>query len=198
MLTDGIITLRALEPIDVDTLFRWENDPSLWSVGVTLAPYSRKQLWDYVNNYDGDIYSAKQLRLMVSLSDSGETIGTLDFYDFDATNSRCGVGILIATPYQRQGFGLRALHLGEESSRNGPPEILSSKPVTKSADAFIPGSVQPTPTPTPSYINGSFKPFYSNHRRIESEKSVRLRIDRPRVISSVYSRSFPTATPRAS
>ena len=100
MLTDGIITLRALEPIDVDTLFRWENDPSLWSVGVTLAPYS-----------------AKQLRLMVSLSDSGETIGTLDFYDFDATNSRCGVGILIATPYQRQGFGLRALHLGEEFCR---------------------------------------------------------------------------------
>ena len=117
MLSDGIISLRALEPIDVDTLYHWENDPGLWSAGVTLAPYSRKQLWDYVNNYDGDIYSAKQLRLMVSLSDSGETIGTLDFYDFDATNSRCGVGILIATPYQRQGFGLRALHLGEEFCR---------------------------------------------------------------------------------
>lgn len=50
MLTDGTISLRALEPIDVDTLYRWENDPAVWGVGLTLAPYSRKQLWDYVNN----------------------------------------------------------------------------------------------------------------------------------------------------
>ena len=52
MLTDGIISLRALEPVDVDTLYRWENDPAVWGVGLTIAPYSRKQLWDYVNNYD--------------------------------------------------------------------------------------------------------------------------------------------------
>lgn len=117
MLTDGTISLRALEPIDVDVLYRWENDPALWDVGVTLAPYSRRQLWDYVNNYDGDIYSAKQLRLMIVLAASGETIGTLDFYDFDAANSRCGVGILISKDFQKSGYGLRALKLGEEYCR---------------------------------------------------------------------------------
>lgn len=117
MLTDGTITLRALEPIDVDTLYRWENDPQLWSVGVTLAPYSRKQLWDYVDNYDGDIFSAKQLRLMIELNDSRETIGTLDLFDFDAANSRCGVGILIATGFQRQGYGLRTLSLAARYCR---------------------------------------------------------------------------------
>lgn len=92
MLTDGTILLRALEPIDVDVLYRWENDPALWNVGVTLAPYSRRQLWDYVNNYDGDIYSAKQLRLMIVLAASGETIGTLDFYDFDAATRAAALG----------------------------------------------------------------------------------------------------------
>lgn len=123
MLSDGIISLRALEPIDVDTLYHWENDPGLWSAGVTLAPYSRKQLWDYVNNYDGDIFSAKQLRLMIDLHpacdnpDSRVTIGTLDLFDFDAANSRCGVGILIAAPYQRQGYGLRALELASRYCR---------------------------------------------------------------------------------
>lgn len=91
------ITLRALEPIDVDTLYRWENDPAVWDVGCTLAPYSRKQLWDYVDSYDGDIYSARQLRLMIALP-SGETIGTVDLYDFDPANSRCAVGILISPP----------------------------------------------------------------------------------------------------
>lgn len=111
MLSDGIISLRALEPIDVDTLYQWENDPSLWSVGVTLAPYSRKQLWDYVNNYDSDIYSAKQLRLMITLNENNKTIGTLDLCDFDAANSRCGVGILISSEFQRHGYGLRTLEL---------------------------------------------------------------------------------------
>lgn len=100
--------LRALEPIDVDTLYSWENNPAVWGVGSTLAPYSRKQLWDYIDSYDGDIYSAKQLRLMIDLP-GGETIGTADLYDFDAANSRCAVGILIAPPYRRQGYGRAAL-----------------------------------------------------------------------------------------
>lgn len=125
MLTDGTITLRALEPIDVDTLYHWENNPELWSVGVSLAPYSRKQLWDYVNNYDGDIFSAKQLRLMIDLNSDWDnpegtgrvTIGTLDMFDFDAANSRCGVGILISSPYQRQGYGLRTLELAARYCR---------------------------------------------------------------------------------
>lgn len=111
MFTDNTITLRALEIIDVDTLYKWENDPNLWTVGVTLAPYSRKQLWDYINNYDGDIYSAKQLRFMIDLNSTGETIGTIDLYDFDAANSRCGIGILIASKYQHNGYGFRALLL---------------------------------------------------------------------------------------
>lgn len=116
LLTDGRIVLRALEPIDVDTLYKWENDSSLWSAGVTLAPFSRKQLWDYVNNYDGDIYAAKQLRLMIDIPSDGFpiTIGAIDLYDFDAVNSRCAIGILIDTPYQHQGYASAALRLIEE------------------------------------------------------------------------------------
>lgn len=108
-----MIKLRALEPIDVDTLYRWENDPAVWDAGSTLAPYSRKQLWDYIDSYDGDIYSAKQLRLMITVpisdSDKNETVGTVDLYDFDATNSRCAVGILISPQYRRKGYALAAL-----------------------------------------------------------------------------------------
>lgn len=118
MLTDGIVSLRALEITDVDTLYNWENDPTLWADGITLAPYSRKQLWDYVNSYDGDIYSAKQLRLMIVLNETKETIGTLDLYDFDPANSRCAVGILIASDFQHKGYGLRTLELTAQYCRN--------------------------------------------------------------------------------
>lgn len=102
------VTLRALEPIDVDALYRWENDPAVWGAGCTLAPYSRKQLWDYIDSYDGDIFTAKQLRLMIALT-SGETVGTVDLYDFDAANSRCGVGILLAPEHRGNGYALSAL-----------------------------------------------------------------------------------------
>lgn len=109
-MADSQLILRALEPLDVDTLYRWENDPSVWDVGCTLAPYSRKQLWDYVDSYDGDIFSARQLRLMIALP-GGETVGTVDLYDFDPANSRCAVGILIAPAYRRKGYGLLSLDM---------------------------------------------------------------------------------------
>ncbi|MDE6378212.1 MAG: GNAT family N-acetyltransferase, partial [Duncaniella sp.] len=59
--------------------------------------------------YDGDIFSARQLRLMIVADTTGDTVGTVDLYDFDPVNSRCGVGILIAQPYRRRGYALRAL-----------------------------------------------------------------------------------------
>lgn len=126
-LSDSRIVLRAPEPIDVDTLYKWENDTTLWSAGMTLAPYSRKQLWDYINNYDGDIFAAKQLRFMIDLNtDSADchnnshpvqgfpvTIGTVDLFEFDAVNSRCGIGILIDSKYQSQGYATAAIRLVE-------------------------------------------------------------------------------------
>lgn len=111
MLRDDMIRLRAVEPADIDLLYDWENDTSLWDVGITLAPYSRKQLRDYVDSYTADIYASRQLRLMVSLLGTDETVGTVDLYDFDPVNGRAGVGVLIAAPWQRRGIGLRALNL---------------------------------------------------------------------------------------
>ena len=33
------LTLRAMEPEDIDLLYRIENDRSLWDVGSTNVPY---------------------------------------------------------------------------------------------------------------------------------------------------------------
>lgn len=106
------VILRALEPADVDRLYAWENDPKLWDVStVTVAPFSRQQLSDYVAAYDGDIYRARQLRLMIALP-GGATIGTIDFYDFDPAASRCGVGVYIHPLYRRRGHAVAALTEG--------------------------------------------------------------------------------------
>lgn len=108
-----LVNLRALEPDDIDLLYMWENDPATWDAGGTLAPYSRQQLTDYVMGYDGDIFAARQLRLMIDYTapdGNVHTVGTVDLFDFDPANSRAGVGILVIPGYQRRGIATEALH----------------------------------------------------------------------------------------
>lgn len=117
-LSDGIITLRALEAEDLDVLYRWENDTSEWSSSSVIAPFSRKQLWEYINNYDGDVFSARQIRFMIVANEEGLRIGMIDLYDFDPVNRRASVGILIDAGYRGLGYGGLALHILEGYCRS--------------------------------------------------------------------------------
>lgn len=111
LLSNDILALRALEPTDLDTLYRWENDTALWSVSDTIAPYSRKALWDYLENYTGDIYAQRQLRLMITLETDGTPVGTIDFFNFDPLNNRSELGLFVASEYRGLGYGRQALEL---------------------------------------------------------------------------------------
>lgn len=111
LLSNEQITLRALEPTDLDTLYRWENDTALWAVSDTAAPYSREALWHYLEGYTGDIYAQRQLRLMVTLSADDTPVGTVDFLNFDPLNNRAELGLFIAGDYRGQGLGRQALDL---------------------------------------------------------------------------------------
>lgn len=108
---DDKITLRALEPTDLDVMYRWENDAELWRYGSTVAPFSRKLLWEYISGYDADIYAARQLRLMIVENESGEAVGALDLTDYDPVNQRAAVGIFIDKNKQRLGYASRAIGL---------------------------------------------------------------------------------------
>ena len=111
------LMLRALEPTDLDVLYRWENDEDLWHTSATITPFSRKQLWDYIENYDGDIYRSHQLRLMIVEMATNKAVGTLDLFDFDPVNSRASVGILIDSNYRNIGYGVDAMTLLENYCR---------------------------------------------------------------------------------
>jgi diamine N-acetyltransferase len=114
LLTGRNIRLRALEPADVDLLFAWENDPSVWKISNTLAPFSRFQLEEYVLNTQNDIFATKQLRLMIDLvntADGTVPVGTIDLFDFEPIHSRAGVGILIREVFQRRGYATEAMEI---------------------------------------------------------------------------------------
>ncbi len=115
------IHLRAIEPEDLDLLYRIENDVKLWNVGTSNVPYSRYTLHDYVANASDDIYVDRQVRMMVENA-QGETVGIVDLVNFDPGNCRAEVGIIILSAFRRNGYAaatlgqiaeyaLRVLHL---------------------------------------------------------------------------------------
>jgi diamine N-acetyltransferase len=111
-LTGNNVYLRALEPEDLEFIYRLENDETIWEVSNTQTPYSRFLIRQYLENAHQDIYEAKQLRLAMCKKDSFEAIGLIDLFDFDPVNQRAGVGIIIEAEGNRNsGFGKEALGL---------------------------------------------------------------------------------------
>ncbi len=108
---DDLITLRALEPEDIDLLYEWENSEEIWTVSHTIAPFSKHLLALYIQNSDKDIYESKQLRMMIETT-NGETVGCIDLFDFDPLHARIGIGILIHRKDDRsKGYATSALNL---------------------------------------------------------------------------------------
>ncbi|AXT63477.1 N-acetyltransferase [Aquimarina sp. AD10] len=105
------IYLRALEPEDLDFIYRIENDEHIWEMSATQTPYSKFLIKQYLEHAHKDIYEVKQLRLVICSKDE-MVLGLIDLFDFDPMNNRAGVGILIAGKENRgHGYGTEALQL---------------------------------------------------------------------------------------
>jgi diamine N-acetyltransferase len=107
-----MIRLRAIEKSDLEYIYNWENDPSNWSYSYTYTPFSKDVLKLYIEQAGQDIYTSKQLRLMIDLEDNGnvKTIGCVDLFDFEPRHQRAGVGILIGDEANRKnGYASEAL-----------------------------------------------------------------------------------------
>lgn len=111
------ISLRAIEPEDLDQLYDVENDMSLWGVGVTNVPYSRFLLHEYIADNTGDIYTDKQVRLMVENS-AKDVVGIVDLTNFSPSHLRAEIGIVIKREFRRQGYARAATEKMIGYSRN--------------------------------------------------------------------------------
>lgn len=115
-LTGNQLSLRAIEPGDIDLLYTWENDTRFWKVSNTLVPYSRQVLTQYLETAHLDIYTTKQLRLLIdelpTALKQAKPVGCIDLFDFDPLHLRAGIGILIAAEQdRRKGHASEALEL---------------------------------------------------------------------------------------
>ena len=106
------VFLRALELSDVQTLYAFENDTSIWNVSDTVMPYSTFALEQYVlSAMESDIYASKQLRLVICTCCDGKAIGLADLFDFHPKHLHAFVGMLIDNKFRQNGYASEALQL---------------------------------------------------------------------------------------
>ncbi len=119
-----MIRLRALEPEDLDLLYKWENDQTIWDTGSTIVPFSKYTLRTYIEqSMVQDIFSSRQLRLMIDIVDNNSllTVGMIDLYDYEPIHKRAGIGILLDENYRKKGIAKQAVEALITFAKNNIP-----------------------------------------------------------------------------
>ena len=106
------IYLRAIEPEDLEFLYKWENCIDVWQESNTLAPYSKFAIKEFIErSLSENVFETGQIRLMICLKENDLVIGTADIFDIDTINSRAAVGLLIDNDYRGKGYAKETLDL---------------------------------------------------------------------------------------
>ena len=105
------IFLRKMEPEDLEFLYSIENNSDFWHVSETKSPYSRWELKQYIENYCYDIFTTKELRLMICDYASQKPVGIVDLFEYHPLHNRCGVGIIVSPEHSGMGIATETLQL---------------------------------------------------------------------------------------
>ena len=112
LLENDKIKLRSCEPEDLPLMYEWENNTNYWLLSETVKPFSKYTLNEFIHHDHSDIASTKQQRFIIQLKKPAKPIGIIDLFLIDFTNSRAGLGILIADEAERnKSYALQSLEL---------------------------------------------------------------------------------------
>jgi len=105
------VKLRAVEPADIDFIYRLENDIDNILTTEHYELVSRHAIEQYVLSLGQDLYASGQMRLVIEANDTPEKlpIGCLELFDADATHHRAGIGIYIVAEKHKKGYASAAL-----------------------------------------------------------------------------------------
>ncbi|CDN32918.1 Acetyltransferase [Mucinivorans hirudinis] len=132
MITDGVVILRAMELDDLEVMYRWENDTSLWALGDNTMPFSKRTLKQFIEQQSKDFFATRQMRLIVEVEN--RAVGCADLFDFSPLYRRAAVGILVYNE-RGKGYGVRALRLLSDFAfaRFGLEQLYSHVPLSNVA-----------------------------------------------------------------
>ena len=113
LLADDRVRLRAVEPQDLEIVYRIENDTELWGCSDTSVPYSRYAVKQFLSDTANDIYSDRQIRLIAECVGNGVPVGFADLTGFSPRHLRAEVGVVVFPEYRCAGYGESILSLLE-------------------------------------------------------------------------------------
>ncbi|MEI6767070.1 MAG: GNAT family N-acetyltransferase [Bacteroidota bacterium] len=107
------IILRTATAEDTAFILEVENTPEAGKDGDNDVPYTREAIEEFVLKSYHDIYTEKQIRLIIELTSGkpGERTGIIDLFDFSARNRRAAIGIWIMESQRKQGYATEAITL---------------------------------------------------------------------------------------
>ncbi|MDD2635108.1 MAG: GNAT family protein [Bacteroidales bacterium] len=109
-LTSETIRLRKPEPEDLEFLYSIENNSDFWFVSNTKSPFSKWQLKQHIEHTVYDIYTNKELRLIIEDKKTKKTFGLVDLFEFDPFHKRVGIGIMINENDRKQGLASECIN----------------------------------------------------------------------------------------
>lgn len=112
------VTLRALEPEDLDLLYTIENDEDIWDIASSRVNYSRYAIKQYLATQPQEIETAGEVRLVITESETGQAIGLIDLTSYSATNRSAEIGITLLKSERGKGYGKAALKKIEHYAKN--------------------------------------------------------------------------------
>jgi diamine N-acetyltransferase len=104
-----LITLRALEPSDLQEVYTLENEEGQISSAGNYSSFSRYTISEFIKNSNQDIVQSGQFRWVVQDNEDDSFAGLIDLYDYDAINRRAGIGIYIIPTKRGRSFALEAI-----------------------------------------------------------------------------------------
>lgn len=104
------IKLRKPEPEDLEFLYTIENNPDFWFVSDTKAPFSRWELKQHIEHTVYDIYTNKELRLIIEDKKTTKPVGLVDLFEFEPFHKRIGIGIMINAEDRNKGLALECVN----------------------------------------------------------------------------------------
>ena len=104
------VTLRALEPEDIDLLFELENDIDLWKYSNRSQPYSKHLLKNYITNAHKHILEFRQIKFTITIANN-HPIGFVDLFDYEPLHRRAGIGLVVQKENRERGYGTASLQL---------------------------------------------------------------------------------------
>ena len=99
------INLRYLENKDIDNLLEIENDQRYWYLSSTTKPFTKQELYSYIQNAKDPIEKYGQLRFVIEVNNKFS--GLIDLYEYDSI--KAGVGIILLDEYHKKGIASKAL-----------------------------------------------------------------------------------------